>query len=334
MDMEKKKLILPFVGLLIILAGAYFFWQTYLIEENELIQATGTIEATTVNLNAKLAGTIEVLNIKQGELVKKGDLIAELGRSDLIAQRERDELSVLKAQANLADLLSGAREQETKAALAGINVVKAKLEQAEAELRRVEALFKEGALTEVEYEKAQTNVEIILNELMALEAQYELLTAGNRAEVIKAAQIEVERTQAVLKSTEAMIEDLKIYAPLDGVVLTKNYELGEYVTPGAVVATIANLEDLWIKVYIPTDDLPKIFLGQKVTFTVSGSPKIFEGVVQEIATKGEFTPRTIQTKKERANVVFAVKIGIKNGEGILKPGMPADVVFSGGDRDD
>ncbi len=332
--MEKKKLILPFVGLLIILAGAYFFWQTYLIEENELIQATGTIEATTVNLNAKLAGTIEVLNIKQGELVKKGDLIAELGRSDLIAQRERDELSVLKAQANLADLLSGAREQETKAALAGINVVKAKLEQAEAELRRVEALFKEGALTEVEYEKAQTNVEIILNELMALEAQYELLTAGNRAEVIKAAQIEVERTQAVLKSTEAMIEDLKIYAPLDGVVLTKNYELGEYVTPGAVVATIANLEDLWIKVYIPTDDLPKIFLGQKVTFTVSGSPKIFEGVVQEIATKGEFTPRTIQTKKERANVVFAVKIGIKNGEGILKPGMPADVVFSGGDRDD
>jgi len=334
MDMEKKKLILPFVGLLIILAGAYFFWQTYLIEENELIQATGTIEATTVNLNAKLAGTIEVLNIKQGELVKKGDLIAELGRSDLIAQRERDELSVLKAQANLADLLSGAREQETKAALAGINVVKAKLEQAEAELRRVEALFKEGALTEVEYEKAQTNVEIILNELITLEAQYELLTAGNRAEVIKAAQIEVERTQAVLKSTEAMIEDLKIYAPLDGVVLTKNYELGEYVTPGAVVATIANLEDLWIKVYIPTDDLPKIFLGQKVTFTVSGSPKIFEGVVQEIATKGEFTPRTIQTKKERANVVFAVKIGIKNGEGILKPGMPADVVFSGGDRDD
>ena len=332
--MEKKKLILPFVGLLIILAGAYFFWQTYLIEENELIQATGTIEATTVNLNAKLAGTIAVLNIKQGELVKKGDLIAELGRSDLIAQRERDELSVLKAQANLADLLSGAREQETKAALAGINVVKAKLEQAEAELRRVEALFKEGALTEVEYEKAQTNVEIILNELITLEAQYELLTAGNRAEVIKAAQIEVERTQAVLKSTEAMIEDLKIYAPLDGVVLTKNYELGEYVTPGAVVATIANLEDLWIKVYIPTDDLPKIFLGQKVTFTVSGSPKIFEGVVQEIATKGEFTPRTIQTKKERANVVFAVKIGIKNGEGILKPGMPADVVFSGGDRDD
>ena len=128
-------------GIINYFGRAYFFWQTYLIEENELIQATGTIEATTVNLNAKLAGTIEVLNIKQGELVKKGDLIAELGRSDLIAQRERDELSVLKAQANLADLLSGAREQETKAALAGINVVKAKLEQAEAELRRVEAVI-------------------------------------------------------------------------------------------------------------------------------------------------------------------------------------------------
>ncbi|NLW23635.1 MAG: HlyD family efflux transporter periplasmic adaptor subunit [Clostridia bacterium] len=327
-------MILPFVGLLIIFTGAFWFWQTYLKEEHELIQATGTIEATSVNLSAKLAGTIEVLSIEQGELVKKGDLVAELRRNDLIAQRERDELSVAKAQANLADLLSGAREQEIRAALAGINVVKTKLEQAEAELKRIEALFKEGALTEVEYEKAQTNVEIINNELMALEAQYELLTAGSRTEVIKAAQVEVERTQAILKATEAILEDLKVYAPLDGAVLTKNYELGEYVTPGAVLATIANLDDLWIKVYIPTDDLPKIFLGQKVTFTVSGSPKIFEGVVQEIATKGEFTPRTIQTKKERTNVVFAVKIGIKNGEGILKPGMPADVVFSGGDRDD
>ena len=143
----------------------------------------------------------------------------------------------------------------------------------------------------------------------------------------------MERTQAVLKSTEAMIEDLKIYAPLDGVVLTKNYELGEYVTPGAVVATIANLEDLWIKVYIPTDDLPKIFLGQKVTFTVSGSPKIFEGVVQEIATKENLLPEQFK-RKRKSKCCFAVKIGIKNGEGILKPGMPADVVFSGGDRDD
>ena len=94
------------------------------------------------------------------------------------------------------------------------------------------------------------------------------------------------------------------------------------------------MDDLWIKVYIPTDDLPKVALGQKVTFTVSGWPEIFEGVVEEIAARGEFTPKTIQTKQERTNVVFAVKIRISSKGNVLKPGMPADVVFSGGEGDD
>jgi HlyD family secretion protein len=96
---------------------------------------------------------------------------------------------------------------------------------------------------------------------------------------------------------------------------------------GAVLATVANLNKLWVKVYIPTDDLPVIKLGQKVHFTVSGDNHQYTGTVINIASKGEFTPKTIQTKKERTNVVFAVKIGINNENGVLKPGMPADVVF-------
>jgi HlyD family secretion protein len=131
-----------------------------------------------------------------------------------------------------------------------------------------------------------------------------------------------------LQATEALLADLKITAPLDGVVLSKNFEAGEYVTPGAPVLTIADLSDMWIKVYIPTDDLPRIKLGQPVTFTVSGETRVFSGTVEEIATQGEFTPRTIQTKQERANVVFGVKIRVEDTDGVLKPGMPADVVFN------
>ncbi|MGI6648660.1 MAG: hypothetical protein ACOX5W_06270 [Bacillota bacterium] len=82
-----------------------------------------------------------------------------------------------------------------------------------------------------------------------------------------------------------------------------------------------------LRVYIPTDDLPVVKLGQPVTFTVSGESTTFEGIVCEIASWGEFTPKTIQTKEERTNIVFGVKIRINNGQGILKPGMPADVVF-------
>ena len=132
----------------------------------------------------------------------------------------------------------------------------------------------------------------------------------------------------MLKATEAMISDLQIRCPMTGTVVQKNYEPGEYVMPGASVLTVADLQNLWIKVYIPTDDLPAVKLNQKVKFTVSGDSRTFTGTVSEIASKGEFTPKTIQTKKERTNVVFGVKIRVDDADGLLKPGMPADVTIT------
>ncbi len=329
-----KKKITVLIVVLVILAGSFWLWRAYFQGGPEEIRATGTIEATSVDLQAKLAGTIESLAIKAGDTVKKGQLVAELCRNDLVAQRERDELSVLKSEAGLADLQSGARAQEIKEAEANVNIARANLSRAADDVARLEMLLEEGAVSEVECERARTALEICQNQLQAAEARVNLLSAGSRREAINAARVEVDRNKAILKATDAMLDDLKIYSSLDGVVVSKNYELGEYVAAGASLAAIVNMEDLWIKVYIPTDDLPRVALGQKVFFTVSGWPESFEGVVEEIAAKGEFTPKTIQTKQERTNVVFAVKIGISSEGGILKPGMPADVVFSGGEPGD
>lgn len=332
--MEKRKKIAAVILIIVLSTGAYWLWQNYFPIDKGEIQVSGTIEATSVELTAKLAGTIQTLKVESGDKVEKGQLIAELSRNDLLAQWERDQLSVAKAEAYLADLRSGARTQEISEAEANLNIARANLKMAEDEVERLKALLEAGAVTQVSYDNAKINLEIAQNKAQAAEARLSLLRAGSREELINQAEVEVERNKAILKATEAMLEDLKIYSPLSGVVLSKNYQLGEYVQPGASLATVTNLDDLWIKVYIPTDDLPHIKIGQKVTFTVSGSDRTFEGLVEEIATKGEFTPKTIQTKKERTNVVFAVKIRIDNEDGILKPGMPADVVFPGGSPND
>lgn len=326
--MEKKKKIVAGAVALILLSGCYWVWETYFRGGQEEIQATGTIEATNVNLTAKQAGTITGLTIKAGDTVQKDQLLAELIRNDLVAQRERDQLGVLKAEASLADLQSGARTQEIKEAEANVSIAKANLDRATDDLARLETLVQAGAISQADYDQAQKSWEVTRSQLQAAESRLNLVRAGSRADAIAAAQAEVERNKAVLKSTEAMLEDLKIISPIDGTVLSKNYESGEYVPAGANVATVVNLDDLWIKVYIPTDDLPSIALGQTVAFTVSGADRTFEGKVEEIATKGEYTPKTIQTKKERTNVVFGVKIRISSEGGILKPGMPADVVFA------
>ncbi|AQS58929.1 HlyD family secretion protein [Desulforamulus ferrireducens] len=313
---------------MIVLVGvSVLVYQKFVPKAETGLTASGTIEATTVELNAKLSGTLAELNIKAGQQVTKGQLVGQIERNDLVAQKERDALSVLKAEAQLRDLTSGARVQEIKEATAAVNIAQANLEKAQADWQRGEQLFKEGAIAQDTYEKLVTDLQVKQNLLESARAKLSLLEEGSRPETIKAAQTEVERSKAVLKASEALLADTKIISPINGTVLSTNREAGEFVQAGTSLATVADLQDMWIRVYVATDDLPRIKLNQQVVFTVSGSDKHYQGVIEEIASQGEFTPKTIQTKKERTNIVFAVKIRIDQQDGQLKPGMPADVVF-------
>ncbi|MFA5383824.1 MAG: HlyD family efflux transporter periplasmic adaptor subunit [Eubacteriales bacterium] len=326
--MGKKHLI---VVLSVIVVAALAYWgyekQSSLRKTPELT-ATGTIEATQVDLCSKVAGTLQSLTINEEDSVKKNQIIGIISRNDLVAQKERDALGVLKAQAQLDDLVSGAREQEIEDAKTGVQIAQTNYDQAKRDFERSENLYQQGALSESEFEKGKTNLNQLQNQIDLANSKLKQLQSGSRPDAIKAARAELERSEAVLKYSEAMLEDTKITSPIDGTVLIKNFEQGEFIQAGAPLAGIANLNDMWIKVYISTDDLPKIKLGQKVKFTVSGSTAVYSGVIEEISDRGEYTPKTIQTKQERTNVVFGVKIRVNSENGVLKPGMPADVVFT------
>lgn len=325
--MDKKKRPIIAIAVLTILISGYLIWERYFTENSLLVEASGTVEATTVELTARIAGTIRNIKIKAGEEVKQGDLVAQISRSDLAAQKERDALNVVIAQNKLDDLLSGARSLEIKEAEANVNIRQATYDKAKKDLERAEALYKEDSIALADFEVFENNSIVALNQLEAAQAKLNLLQAGSRDEQVKAAENQVKMMKTVLKSTEAVLADLDIVSPLKGTIQSKNYENGEFIQAGASVATVVYLEKVWINVYVPTDDLPYVKLGEKAEFTISGLDQLFEGKVAEIATQGEFTPKTIQTKKERANIVFKVKIEVDNSQGILKPGMPADVTI-------
>lgn len=323
--MKKKVVAVILVSLLGVLA--YFGYQRYEVQEEVGLTASGTIEATKVELSAKLAGTLGSLSIDSGSTVQQGQVVGVIVRNDLAAQKERDALGVSKAEVQLRDLTSGARDQEIKEASANVSMSQASLEKAQADWQRGKQLFEESVISKDQLEKLETDVKMKQGQLEATQAKLSLLEAGNRPETIKAAQVELERSKAVLKASEVLLADAKIISPLSGTVLSKNREPGEFIQAGTSVATVVNLKDMWIRVYVPTDDLPQIRLNQTVSFTVSGSDDVYTGTIEEIASQGEYTPKTIQTKKERANIVYAVKIRINNQKGTLKPGMPADVNF-------
>jgi HlyD family secretion protein len=322
------KKIAGFLLVLILVYLGYLGYDRYIKEKQpEGLQAAGTIEATQVELRSKVAGTLQGLTISAGDSVKKDQSVADIIRNDLAAQKERDAFAVDKARSQLDDLTSGAREQEIRAAQIAVDSAQINYDKAAKDFERASVLYAQSVISEAEMENVETAFKQSQNSLESSMIRLNLLQAGSRPDQVEAARVELERSIAVLKAAEALSEDTKIICPIGGTVLTRNFENGEVIQAGASVASIANLNDMWIKVYIPTDDLPKIKLGKQVKFTVSGSNEEYSGIIEEIASSGEFTPKVIQTKKERTNIVFAVKIKINNENNVLKPGMPADVVL-------
>jgi multidrug resistance efflux pump len=172
-----------------------------------------------------------------------------------------------------------------------------------------------------EYQAAQAAVEVT-------QAKLEGLEAGPTAEEVAVAQAEVARAEAALGVLEVQLEKLTLRSPTEGLMTGRMVQVGEMAVPGTSLMTVADLDEVTLTVYIPEDEIGRVRVGQAVEVSVDSFPgKIFEGQVSYIASEAEFTPKNVQTKKERVNMVFAVKVKVPNPEHELKPGMPADAVI-------
>jgi multidrug efflux pump subunit AcrA (membrane-fusion protein) len=176
---------------------------------------------------------------------------------------------------------------------------------------------------------AKSEYEIASAAVALAEAQVKGLELGATVEQIAAAEAQVEMARAALDALEVQMDKLMLTAPISGLVLERPVHMGEVAMPGAPVMTLANLDRLTLTVYVPEDRLGKVRLGQEVSVTVDAYPgRTFPGTVVFIASRAEFTPKNVQTREDRVNMVFAVKVRLPNPDHALKPGMPADAVFA------
>ena len=292
------------------------------------ITATGTIEVTKTDITSKVGGYLIELKVREGDAVNKGNIVAVIDRPDLKAQLWRDEVALAKAKAQLRDLEQGARSQELQEASANLAAAKSQAIKAQTDFNRYSTLFREGAISSQQLDASRSAHEVAANTLTAAQSRYSLLLAGNRPEAIAAQRLEVERSEAVLAASRTQVADLEVNSPLAGRVLSKNYERGEYVNAGAAIATIGDMNDCWVKIYVSTEQLGKIRLGQAASVKIDAYPdKTFRGEIKEISQNAEYTPRQSITQRERANMVFAVKVKLDNPAETMKPGLPADVVL-------
>ncbi len=295
---------------------------------DKYVRASGTVEVTQVQLAALAGGRIEELAIEESDHVKKGQFIARLSMDGADDEVKMAEAALAGARAQLEELKNGFRKEDISRARAELAARKVQYEQARRDEKRFAALAADGVVAARDAELYAEAAKASYNAMKAAADQARLLENGMRPEQIAAAEANVARAESACKRARTLVGYKEFYSPADGVVLTKNYQIGDVVNAGAPLATLGDMDDCWVKLYIPSTQLGLVKLGAKCNVYVDPFPKrAFEATVTEVNQQAEYNPRMSLTQNERANMVFWIKVSIKDTEGVIKPGMPADVTI-------
>ncbi len=327
-----KRKIAPIIILLIAaVAGASTYY--YVNKTNHgpetTLKISGNIEAHESVVGFKVQGRLVELPIEEGQLVKVGDLLAKLDQANYRQQVSIDEATLNNREAELTLSLSGSRIQEKKSAEQAVVDAQAALELSKADFQRYQALFEKDEISAQIRDTYAANLKRAKAMYERARENYDMVKEGVRKEQIAINKTSVNTARQALELSKISLDYTNLFAPISGVALVRHAEIGEIMAPGTPVVTIADLDHLWLRGYISETDIGKIKLGQPVEIKSDTFPgKSYKGRVSFISSQAEFTPKSVETHKERVTLVYRVKIDLDNSTHELKPGMPADAYIA------
>ncbi|MGD8641800.1 MAG: efflux RND transporter periplasmic adaptor subunit [Gammaproteobacteria bacterium] len=292
------------------------------------IQLSGTVEAREVDLAFQVGGRIDRLNRDEGNWVSAGDVVAEIDPKDLQLALQQTTATANAAKANLDALKAGTRVQELRVAEADLQKARSQLNFAQSEVKRVSFLVPKQLASDEQLEQAQLRYETALASVEQAKQQLNLLKEGPRREDITRAEQEyLARTEAS-EISKLQLDYTKLTSPVTGMVTVRLRESGEVVAPGQPVVRIAETAKPWIRAYINETQLGNVKVGQAAQIQVDSFPdKTFPATLTFISPVAEFTPKTVETRELRVDLVYRIKVEVDNPDGLLKVGMPADVIL-------
>jgi HlyD family secretion protein len=324
---------IPLLGILLAAAVGTGWWlcSGQRADLNAVLRLSGHIEATEVDVAFKVPGTISVLHFEEGDWIKAGDVVATIEAEDLKDEVAVAEATVAAAAAVVAKMEAGSRRQEIRKAEAAVAAARAELDNQRANFTRLKGLFEEDVATAAALDQATADLVKAQEAFSGAQEQLELRKEGFRREDIDVARAELKKAQATLELARTRLGYATLVSPASGVALVRPAEVGEVAAVGSVVLTIGDLDNVWFEGYIPETDLGKVRYGQKAAIATDTYPdKRYPGTVSYIASRAQFTPKSVETRKERVTLVYRTKIRVENPEHELKPGMPADAVLDSG----
>lgn len=331
----KKRIIIIIFILLFVTVGVLVYQGQKNNRENGLYYS-GTIETTQAKLSFQVPGRVARVSVQEGQAVAKDQVIAELDRAEFesrLAQARANLDRAHKTKKQLETVLVVNQKtlpSEVARARATVKSAQDTLKDTEKNYQRFEDLFSKGVITEKERDSMKLAYEVSKSRLAESESVLKL-AEGNLTRIdavrqdIEVAAAQVSAANASLNQVSIQLDYTQLKSPLNGIITSRNIEPGETVNTGREVITVSDLSRVDLKIFVDETEIGKVKPGQRVNVQVDTFPgKIYSGTVSFISPEGEFTPKIIQTKKERVKLVYLVKVSIDNPHLELKAGMPAD----------
>ncbi len=333
-----------------------------LVDEGDKV-SKGMLLGRLENFDQKIA-----VALAEAKLAGAKSILEELEAGSRPEEITLSHARVVQAGQMLLELTRGSRVQEIEGAKAELDTalaaeksIKAQLNQARDDFDRFSNLYDKKVVSERDFEMYQTQYEVALNRakeaaskvnaarqalslrregsrsesiekaraaLGQAEAEYALVKAGPRKEKIHQAEAKVNEALQNLNQAKQQLKYTELLAPMDGVILTRSAEPGEYLNPSTPVVILGDLQHPWLRAFINEKDLGRIRLKDKVKVITDSFPdKEYEGSLSFISSEAEFTPKSVQTFEERVKLMFRIKVDLSNPHGELKPGMPGDAII-------
>ena len=290
--------------------------------------ASGTIEFTQTDVAGSVPARVERIFVEEGAVVRAGDTLAVLTQTGLPQDIQQRRSRVAQAESELNDLQRGARREELERARAELRSAASEAERTAADSVRLARLLGAGGISQSVFDASTNAARVAGARRDAAREALELLEAGARPDRIASARAAVATARAQLAMGEAAAGDLVLTAPVDGQVLARYAEPGEVLAAGIPVMSLGDARRAWVRVYVTSPVFASIKVGDAVPITIDGlEGEEFQARVTALATAAEFTPRVALTEKERADLLFGVKLELSDTTGRLKAGLPATAHF-------
>lgn len=332
----KKSFLLFLLLLVVASAGGWYWWQqnNQATDSNQL-SLYGNVDIREAQLAFNGSEHIGEIFVEEGDYVKKGQLLATLHTEILEAGVQQIEAQINAQKQVVAKLRAGSRPEEISRANAQLKAAEAIAKSARDNYQRRAQLLQKRLISPEEAETARSLADSTADEVEASKQSLNLLKIGSRKEDIAAAEAQQLALEASLNLAKQHLKDANLYAPADGIIRNRILQPGEMAFPQTPVLSLALINPVWVRAYLPETSLGKVPLGATAEIHTDSYPdKTYTGWVGFISPTAEFTPKNVQTPELRTRLVYSLRVFACNSDNELRLGMPATVTIKLGQKPD